>query len=367
MPRMTVGEIVDLVEGKFTGDRSRVLRAVRSLADAGPEELSFLANPKYERLLGSTRAGAILVDESLPGGAATWIRVRDPYYAFARVMQRWFSEIPRPEGISPHAAIAPTATIGAGVRIGAFVTVSDRAVIGDRVTLFDGVYVGADAVIGEDTFVYPNVTIYHRCVVGRRCILHAGVVLGGDGYGFATFEGVHHKIPQIGIVRIENDVEVGAGTTIDRAAFGETVVGDGTKIDNLVQIAHNVKIGKHCLIVAQVGIAGSTEIGDSCVFGGQSGAGAHLRIGSHVLVGGKSAVMKNWEGPVKLAGFPARLLREHLRTEALIRRLPEIVERLELLEKTLGIDPVPRESDSVESDRPTRAPRRKDKPKREPC
>jgi UDP-3-O-[3-hydroxymyristoyl] glucosamine N-acyltransferase len=203
------------------------------------------------------------------------------------------------------------------------------------VTIFDGCHVGPDCVVGEGSLLYPNVTVYHGCLIGRRCILHSGVVVGSDGYGFATSGGGHHKIPQVGIVRIEDDVEVGAGTTIDRATLGETVIGEGTKIDNLVQIGHNVRIGKHCLLVAQVGIAGSTEIGDHVVFGGQSGAGGHLKIASNVKVGSRAAVMKSWEEEVTLSGTPARPLQEHLRAEALIRRLPKMQERIEKLEQQL--------------------------------
>lgn len=330
---VTVGEIVDLVEGAFEGNRSAAISGVRPLGDAEPGDLSFLSNPKYEPFVAESRAGAILVQRDFAGSGANLIRVADPYLSLARVLQCWFAAIPRPAGISPLASVAPTATIGEDVRIGAFASIGENAVIGNRATIFEGTVIGAEAVVGDDTTIYSNVSVYHRCCVGARCILHAGVIVGSDGYGFATSGGVHHKIPQIGIVRIEDDVEIGAGTTIDRAALGETVIGAGSKIDNLVQIGHNVTIGKRCLIVAQVGIAGSTEIGDDCVFGGQSGTYGHLKIGSRVMVSGRGVVTKDFHGPAMLGGYPAKPLREHMKTEALVRRLPRMLERLEALER----------------------------------
>lgn len=333
MPSVTAGEIADLVEGEYGGDRSRSITGARPLADAGPEDLSFLANARYQSQLATTRAGLVLVESGMAGESARWIRVRDPYFALARVLQRFFAEIPLPEGISPLASVHETAKIGTDVRIGPFATVGAGAVLGDGVVLFEGVSIGAGAMVGAGTRIYANAVIYHRCIVGSRCIIHGGVVIGGDGFGFATQGGVHHKIPQIGIVRIEDDVEVGAGTTIDRAALGETVIGAGTKIDNLVQIGHNARVGKGCLIVAQVAIAGSAEMGDYCALGGQSGLSGHIRIGNQVMVAAQSAVMKDFDGPATVAGTPARPLREHLRTEAVLRRIPELVSRVDALER----------------------------------
>lgn len=336
MPTVTLGEIADLVEGEFHGDRSRRITGARALGDAGSEDLSFLANAKYQKYLATTRAGAILVERGMAGESSRWIRVRDPYFALAIVLQKFFSGFPLPEGISPDARIASSAKVGEGVRIGAFATVGEGAIIGDRAVLFEGVHVGAGAGIGEDSVLHPGVTVYYGCRIGRRCIVHSGVVIGADGYGFASSGGVHHKIPQIGIVRIEDDVEIGANTTIDRAALGETVIGAGTKIDNLVQIAHNARVGRGCLIVAQVALAGSSEVGDYAVLAGQSGVSGHVRIGPKVMVAAQSAVMKDFEGPITLAGSPARPLREHLRAEALVRRLPDIIARLEALERGTG-------------------------------
>lgn len=336
MAEVSLGEIVDFTGGAFDGDRGTMIRGVRPLADAGPSDLTFLANPKYAPLLASSEAAAILVPQRQEGASERWIRVDDPYFQLARLLLRWFSTIPAPEGISAEASISASAAIGAGARIAPGVAVGEGSVIGERVTIFAGASIGAGVTIGDETIIYGNVTIYHGSRIGRRCIIHGGVVIGSDGYGFATREGRHHKIPQIGIVRIDDDVEIGANTTIDRAALGETVIGEGTKIDNLVQIGHNVTIGRHCLIVSQVGIAGSTEIGDYCVFGGQAGASGHLKIGARVQVAAQSAVMKDWAGPATIGGSPARPLREHLRQEALTGRLPQLVERVRALEERLA-------------------------------
>ena len=307
---------------------------MRPLAEAGNEDLTFLAGSRYEHLLKSTRAAAILVPTELSGDDARFIRVKEPQLALAQVLHKWFSEVPKPPvGVSPKAQVASTASIGEGARIGAFAIIRERARIGRDVTIFDGAFVGADSVVGDQTIIYPNATLYHGTRIGRRCIIHAAVVLGSDGYGFVTSGGVHHKIPQVGIVRVEDDVEIGAGTTVDRATLGETVIGEGTKIDNLVQIGHNAKIGRHCLLVAQVAIAGSAELGDYVVMAGQAGIAGHTRIGTGIKVAAKAAVMKNHEGDLTLAGNPARPLREHLRSEAMVRRLPELLERVEELEK----------------------------------
>jgi UDP-3-O-[3-hydroxymyristoyl] glucosamine N-acyltransferase len=321
MPAVPVGDIVDFVGGQFEGDKKRRIMAVASLGEAREEHLGFLSNRKYVAQLAETKAGAILVPQNLSGQDERWIRVDDPYFAFARIMTRWFAERPMPTGVSPQASIAASASLGTNVAVGPFVTIGDQVVIGNNVTIFQGVSIEAGSTIGNDSIIYPNVVIYHGTRIGHRCIIHAGVVIGSDGYGFAMHQGKHHKIPQIGIVRIEDDVEIGAGSTIDRAALGETVIGEGTKIDNLVMVAHNVKVGKHCLLVSQVGIAGSTELGDHVFVAGQSGFSGHLKIGHRVQVAAKSAVLADVPDDTKVMGSPAMPFNEFARRHAALKRL----------------------------------------------
>ena len=323
MPTVSLGEIVDLVGGQFAGDRQRNVTAIAPLAQAQEGHLSFLSNPKYASLLPQSKAGAVVVANGLEGDDVRWIRVEDPYFAVTRIMARWFANRPMPKGVSPQASIAATAKLGSNVAVGPFATIGENVVIGNNAVIFQGVSVEAGSNIGDDSIIYPNVVIYDGTQVGRRCVIHSGAIIGADGYGFTQHAGKHHKIPQIGIVRIEDDVEIGAGTTIDRAALGETVIGEGTKIDNLVQVGHNVRIGKHCLLVSQIGIAGSTELGNYVAVGGQSGIGGHLKIGNGVQIVGGSGVFEDLPDGVKVMGYPAIPIREYTRKQAAIKRLIE--------------------------------------------
>jgi len=320
MPAVPLSEIVTYVSGRYDGPDGTIT-GVAPLADATDGQISFLANPKYVTELASTRATAVLVGNELAIESPRWIRVDNPYFAMARVVARYFDQKPMPRGISPHASIASSARLGRNVAVGAFTSIGDQVVIGNNVAIFPNVTIENGVTIGDDCILYPQVSIYYGCKIGRRCILQSGVVVGSDGYGFATEGGRHHKIPQIGIVRIEDDVEIGANSTIDRAALGETVIGEGTKIDNLVQIGHNVKIGKHCFLVSQVGIAGSTELGDYVAVAGQSGFSGHLKIGNRVQVAAKSAVLEDVPDGTKVMGIPAVPFREFARREAALRRL----------------------------------------------
>ena len=301
MAGISISELVALVGGRAAGPADRVITGVAPLADARDDQLSFLSNVKYESQVATSRAGAILISEDA-GDDPRFIRVANPYVALADVLTKFFSARP-PAGVSPQAAVHPSAKIGQNVTVGPFSAV------------------GANAVIGDDTVIAPNVTIYAGSIIGRRCIVHGGVVIGSDGFGFA-FDGKRHKkIPQIGIVRIEDDVEIGANSCIDRAALGETLIGEGTKIDNQVQIGHNCRIGKHCVVVAQVGIAGSTEIGDYAVIAGQAGVAGHLKIGSRAQIGGAAAVFHDVADGEKVVGNPAIPFREYARRDVLLRRL----------------------------------------------
>ena len=315
MPAVPLSEIVSFVSGRYSGP-DVAIAGVAPLSEATDEHISFLSNPKYAPQLETTNAAAVLVANDLEGDSPKWIRVANPYYAMATTVARFFAHRPRPEGISPHASIAKSATLGNNVSVGAFTSIGDDVVIGDDVTIYPNVTIEPNVTIGDGTIVYPQVSIYYACRIGRRCIIHSGVVIGADGFGFATDDsGTHHKIPQVGIVRIEDDVEIGAGTTIDRAALGETVIGEGTKIDNLVQIGHNVRVGRRGLLVAQVGIAGSTTLGDAVQVGGQSGFAGHLKIGDRVRVYSKSAVFDDVPDGVWVRGIPAVSQREYVRQQ----------------------------------------------------
>lgn len=327
MPVVPISEIVTFVGGRYGGAEGVMIDGVAPLAGAGERQLSFLSNPKYAAQLADTRAGAILVSEDMAGDDARFIRVANPYFAMASVVAAYFDRRPMPNGISPLASVAATAKLGLNVAIGPFSTIGDDVVLGEGVVIFSNVSIEAGSTIGDGTIIYPQVSIYDRSIIGKRCIIHSGVVIGADGYGFATEGGKHHKIPQIGIVRIGDDVEIGAGSTIDRAALGETSIGDGTKIDDQVMIGHNVKVGRHCLLVAQVGIAGSTELGDYVVVAGQSGFGGHLTIGDRVQVAAKSAVLGDVEAGAKVMGIPAVPFREFARREASLRRLGRKTEK----------------------------------------
>jgi UDP-3-O-[3-hydroxymyristoyl] glucosamine N-acyltransferase len=316
MPAVPLSNIVAFVSGRYSGPADVVIEGVLPLSEATDRHISFLSNPKYAPQVETTRAAAVLVAEDLAGDDPRWIRVANPYIAMARVVARFFAERPAPRGISAQASIAASAKLGANPAVGAFVAIGEDVTIGDDVVIYPNVTIEANSVIGDGTVIYPQVSIYYGTRIGRRCIIHSGVVIGSDGYGFATDEhGVHHKIPQVGTVRVEDDVEIGAGSTIDRAALGETVIGEGTKIDNLVQIGHNVKIGKRCLLVAQVGIAGSTELGESVQVGGQSGFAGHLKIGDRARVYSKSAVFSDVPEGVWVRGIPAVSQRDYVRQQ----------------------------------------------------
>lgn len=337
MPKLTIRQIADLTGGETSGESNAVVERVRPVSDAGPGDLSFLVSADLKAAERS-RASALLVPTALESKSPSWIRVENPYFAISQVLREWFWTIPAPPGISDKAEIAASARLGNNVRIGPFVTIGERAVIGDDVIIREGVSIGQDVSIGRKSVLFPNVTLYHGVSIGERCIIHSGAVIGSDGFGFATHAGRHHKIPQIGSVVIENDVEIGSGSTIDRGTLKDTIVREGTKIDNLVMIAHNVEVGRHCFFAAQTGIAGSTTIGDYCAFGGHSGAVGHIRIGSQVMVSAMTVITKPVDGPVTLAGVPARPLMEARRNDAMTKRIPEIMKRLATLEHRFADD-----------------------------
>ncbi len=321
--RVTVREIARLVGGTVHGDENQIITGISSLTEARPGDISFLANPKYESFLAETRATAVLVSTPYPVTNVVQIVVGNPDFAFARVVATYGPKaVPPPPGVHSTAIIGDRVRLGRNVAIGPYAIVADGVTIGDNTVLYPHVYLGHEVRVGDDCLLYPQVTVRERCTIGNRVILHPGVVIGSDGFGYASVEGVHHKIPQVGIVVIEDDVEMGANTCVDRARFGRTRIGKGTKIDNLVQIAHNVETGHHCIFVAQVGIAGSTKIGNHVILSGQSGISGHLTIGDHAIVTGKAGVSKNIPPHLVVRGTPAQEIKSAQAQEVAVRRLP---------------------------------------------
>jgi UDP-3-O-[3-hydroxymyristoyl] glucosamine N-acyltransferase len=307
---------------------------VAPVEEAAPGQVTFLSNPKYARQARETKASAIIAREAFPGAACAFLLTPDPYFAFARAVEMFHPMVRRAPGVSPQASVHPTAVLGKDVHIGPFATVEEGAVVGDRVTLYPGVYVGKGAVVGEESVLYPRVTLYEGVRVGKRAILHAGCVIGSDGFGFAPTPQGYRKIPQVGTVEIGDDVEIGANTTIDRAALGVTRIGSGTKLDNLIQVGHNVEIGRDTVIAALVGIAGSARIGNRVMIGGQSGLGGHLTVGDGVMLGAKTGVAASLSAEKNRAwsGVPAMPHRTWLKMVTLLPSLPDLFRRVARLE-----------------------------------
>jgi UDP-3-O-[3-hydroxymyristoyl] glucosamine N-acyltransferase len=332
-------DIAQAVRGDIEGDGNVRIQGAAGLQEATEQDISFFHNAKYGDQLTATKAGAVIVpqatgDFKLPPGK-TFIRVSNPPLAFAQVLALFERERqchPR-AGVHPQAVVDPAATVGAHVAIGALTVIERGAKIGAGTIIYSGCYIGARCEIGEKSLIYPNVVLREGTQLGARVIIQPGAVLGSDGYGFATQDGKHYKIPQIGHVVIEDDVEIGANVTIDRATTGETRIGAGTKIDNLVHIAHNVRVGKNCLIVAQVGISGSTRIGNQVVLAGQVGVVGHLTIGDGAVVAAQSGVNSDLKPGEVVFGSPARPHKEMLRISALWGKLPEMFETLKALKK----------------------------------
>jgi UDP-3-O-[3-hydroxymyristoyl] glucosamine N-acyltransferase len=334
MPRMTLGEIARMVGGRLVGE-DRPITGVRPLEEAGPEDLSFLANPKYRARLEDCRAGGILVTPDVSSSRLSLVRVDRPYVALARVMPLFYPPRRPPAGIDPKSDLAADCQLGREVSVGPFVVAGPGCRIGDRTVLMAGVSLGPEVRLGADCLIYPSVSILERCEVGSRVIIHAGAVVGSDGFGFAEENGAHLKIPQVGNVVIEDDVEIGANVTLDRATFGSTRIRAGTKIDNLVQIGHNCDVGENSLLVAQVGLSGSVRVGRGVIFAGQSGSVGHVHIGDGSRVGAKSAVTTNLPEGSFVIGHPARDHREWKKAQAGLNRLPELRARVRFLEGRL--------------------------------
>ena len=346
----TLNELSVLLNGRVDGDGDAVIRRVRGIEEAEAGDLTFVANPKYSKKMEGSSASGILVSPGMECPGKNLLIVDDPYVTFGRALALFHPEEAAFTGRSPHAFVEHNADVSEETTLYPGVYVGHRAKVERGVVLYPGVFVDHDAVIGEDSILYPNVTVYRRCRIGRRVILHAGVVVGSDGFGFARPGRENVKIPQIGIVQIDDDVEVGANTTIDRAAIGRTWIQRGVKIDNLVQIAHNVIIGEYSIIVAQAGISGSTRVGKSVMLGGQAGLVGHIRVGDYVMVAAQSGVTKDVPAGRVVAGSPHRPHRDWLRAEACISGLPEMRQMLTALMKRVEKLEAVKQSNGMEGD-----------------
>ncbi len=329
---LTLREIADEVNGRVVGDPNYVVTGISTIQDADSNSLTFLANPKYRKFVSTTRAGAILINEDPGVAGKNFIVVDDPYLAFAKILAKHFYTPPVPAGISKRAIVSENAVIGENVTVGDGTIISDGVSIGDGTYIYPGVFISENSRVGKNALIYPGVIVRENSIIGDNVIIQPGVVIGGDGFGFVPGKNGHFKIPQLGNVVIEDDVEIGANTTIDRGAIGSTVIGKGTKIDNLVQIGHNVTIGKYCLIAAQVGIAGSTKIGNFVMIGGQAGIAGHLEIGDGVQIAAKSGINASIPPGEIVGGIPAVRHRDWLKIVSVWKRLPQLWERVKKLE-----------------------------------
>ncbi len=335
--RISVADIAQLVKGELIGDGGSIISGFSGIKEAKENELTFLSNPKYEPLLLDSQAGVTLVPRQISCPGKTLIRVDNPSIAFTEVVNHFLKDAPdyKPHGIHPSAVIALGAKLGPNVSVGAHTIIEDGAVIEEGSVLYAQCYVGHEARLGKNCLIYPQVVIREKVSIGKNVIIHSGTVIGSDGYGYVSVNGGHLKIPQVGTVLIEDDVEIGANVAIDRARFDKTIIGEGTKIDNLVHIAHNVTIGKHCLIVGQVGISGSSRIGNHVILAGQVGIVGHLEIGDGAIVLAQSGVSHSIKPGEQVFGSPAHPVKVALRNNAHIQRLEKYVETIKDLKRRI--------------------------------
>ena len=334
----TAQQIAELIKGRVEGDKDAKVSSFAKIEEGHEGAISFLSNKKYLHYIYETKSSVVLVDESLAlekNVNCTLIRVKSAYEAVAQLLQLYESMKPRKRGISDLAFIDPTAAIGEDCYIGPFAYIGPKCVIGDNSIIHPHAALGDNVIVGKNTEIHSNAVIYHDCKVGNRCILHAGCVIGADGFGFAPSENGYDKIPQIGIVTIEDDVEIGANTCVDRSTMGSTFIRNGVKLDNLVQIAHNTDIGANTVMSSQVGVAGSTKVGEWCMFGGQVGISGHITIGNKVMLGAQSGVPGSIKDGQQLIGTPPMEMRSYFKSQAIFRRLPEMYNEMNKLRKEI--------------------------------
>jgi len=332
----TLGELAERIGGRVVGEGGIAIERIAAVDDVDPTTLTFAVDARYLRTALESRAGAVLADEALLENGASYpkpiLAVPSSRVALAALLRSL--EPPQPKGpaIHPTAVVDPTASIGGQVWIGPHVTIGARSRVGERSVLHAGVTIGEDVVVGTDALFHPRAYVADRCIVGDRVVLQAGAVIGGDGFGWAFLDGRLVKIPQVGIVTLGNDVEIGANTCVDRAQTGVTAIGEGTKIDNLCQIGHNSRIGRHTAIAAETGMAGTTIIGDYCRIGGQCGFKGHIQVGNRVTIAASSTVWGNIEDDAYVSGRPVQNHRDEVKLQAYLRRLPKLFARVDALE-----------------------------------
>jgi len=332
----TIAEIARRLDGEVLGDGHAVLTGLAPAETARPGDLTFAENAEYFAAAEHSAATAIIADKACASDKKILIRVANPRLAFARALAAFFPEPVLPAGLHPSAVIAASAQIDPSAHVGPHCAIGERVRLGPNCVLQGGNYIGDDAVLGEGTNLFPNVTIYPRSQLGRRVRIHAGSVIGSDGFGYVFDRSFHRKIPQIGNVIIGDDVEIGSNVSVDRGALGSTIIGQGTKIDNLVQVGHNVEIGEYSILCAQVGIAGSAKLGKFCVLAGQVGIAGHLKIGNQVTIGSKSGVMHNIPDGQTWLGIPAQPDRQFKRVVIAMQRLPDLLKKVAAWEKKLS-------------------------------
>jgi len=338
--QISAKELCKLVQGELEGDAEVILCRPAKIEEAQPDTISFIANPKYEQYATRTNAGVLIVSRNFKTSAdirAALIKVEDPYKCFTKVLEKFQNDLLNKTGVDERSFVSPNAKIGDDVYLGAFSYVGDGVVIGDRVRIFPNSYLGDNVKVGSNTLIYSGVNIYNSCEIGENCIIHSGAIVGSDGFGFTPQEdGTFGKIPQIGIVVLEDNVEIGANTCIDRGTMGSTMIRRGVKLDNLIQVAHNVEIGENTAIAAQAGVSGSTKLGSNCIIGGQAGFVGHLVIADGTKVNAQSGVNKSVRGENQsLMGTPAFDYRQNLKSQVIFRKLPELQKKLWELQKKI--------------------------------
>lgn len=331
-----LSEIAKLVDGQLIGNGDILITGASGIKEAVDGEITFLANSKYSPLLDKTKASAIVTSLDEQKTTKPVILTENPSLAFAKIISMFTpDDIGHPSIIDYTVTMGKNVSLGRDVAIGPYTVIGDDVVIGDNVIIYAGCYIGHHTKIGAKTLIYPHVSIREHVNIACQVIIHAGAVIGSDGFGFVTIKGLHHKIPQVGTVEIGDDVEIGANVTVDRARFGKTIIGRGTKIDNLVQIAHNVVIGENVLIVAQVGVAGTVTIGNNVILGGQAGLVGHITVGDNAIVTGQTGVAKSVPANTMVSGYPARPFMTTQRVNASLQNLPKLFELVKELKKKI--------------------------------